>query len=469
MFKQRLASLTQVLAALKSKGSFTQNLAVAFSSNMLAFIVTFIFTPIFSRIYSPEAYGLFALFNTIIVNLTVIVTLSYPNAFVLPHTERRFWDLAKLSFILTLSSCVLLLGVFGLFGVEILSFFNASSLYAYRWLIVPAVLLGAVNIIWNNWNLRSKEFKRNGLVQIGSSLGSRAVGLSYGLGIGGFTPGLLLSDFTLKFIISIASISKSIRTQFRPMWQTATWESMRSAAVEYKGYPLYQLPGTWVSVLTSQLPVLALSKFYGVAAVGQFSFANSLLNIPIQLIAFSMGPVFLQKATEIYHQDPERMPSLLRDIYLKVFYIAILPFGFLSVFGKLIFVVFLGSKWELAGVFAGYMAYYYIFYLISYFLSSLFTVINQQKYTLISHCINLLFMALAFIPGVLLHDVEWFVILFSIGSLLAFMVTTLLVFRLFKVSPVRVVLTSWLILGGVFLGLTLLRLGMEWAFPRLAV
>ncbi|KAA9332261.1 oligosaccharide flippase family protein [Hymenobacter busanensis] len=467
MLKKIRARVEPLLAGLRTKGSFTQNLAVAFSSNALTFVITFLFTPIFSRIYTPEAYGKFALFSTISNNVMVLVSLSFPNAFVLPRDERKFLDLVRLSFLLAFGSMIILVPFFGFSGKNILHFFNAESLVEYRWLIAPSILVSAINVIWNNWHSREKEFRRNGVAQIGAAVVSRTVGLSYGLGVGGFAPGLLLSDFAHKFTASIISVNKSMRARFTELFYGFKWSNVRETFIEYRQYPLYSLPGSWVAGFTSQLPVLVLSRFYGVSAVGQFSYANSLLNIPIQLIAFSLGSVFLQRATEIYYDTPERMPQLIKDLYLRVFYLGVIPFGVLSVYGEWIFTFILGKKWQTAGVFAGYMAYYYIFYLVSYFFSSLYVIIDKQKYNLLGHGINLGMMCLAFIPGVILQDVKLFVMLFSIGSVIAFTVNILIVFRLFRVSPVGVVVRSWLILFGVFIFLTLVKMGLVALAPSI--
>ncbi|QIX62514.1 oligosaccharide flippase family protein [Hymenobacter sp. BT18] len=465
MKEKVLTQARGILAGLRSKGSFTQNLAVAFSSNALAFVITFLFTPIFSRIYTPEAYGRFSLFNSIAVNLIVFASLNYTNAFVLPRTKESFMNLARLALGLCVGISVLTMGVFLLFGHQILAFFNASDLAGYMYLIPVAVFLGGLSNIWNNWNLREKEFRRNGGVQIATSLSSRLVGLGYGLLIGGNTPGLILGDLVLKTTSAVLAVGQSIRSQLGELLRHWNVGELRQIAHEYRGYPLYAMPGTWISVLTSQAPVFLLSRFYGVAAVGQFSFANSLLNIPIQLIAYSMGPVFLQRATELHHENPERLRDLVSNMYTKVFYIGVVPFGIISVFGEYIFTIFLGKQWQLAGVFAGYMGYYYIFYMISFFLASLYTVLNKQNYTLLSHIINLGLMVISFIPGVLLNDSKLFVMCFSISSVLAFLANILMVFRLFKVKATKVLLRSWGVLLAVFVVLTLLRLALELVFP----
>jgi O-antigen/teichoic acid export membrane protein len=89
--------VTEVRQGLQTKGSFVQNSAWMFSSSGLSIAIQFLFFPILARIYSPEEYGLFGVFNFYTTALGTAVTLGYSQAFVLPQSERSFAALLRLT------------------------------------------------------------------------------------------------------------------------------------------------------------------------------------------------------------------------------------------------------------------------------------------------------------------------------------------------------------------------------------
>jgi O-antigen/teichoic acid export membrane protein len=81
----------------RTKGSFTQNLAITFSGNVMAQVIGFAFTPFIARIYGPEAYGVFALFIAVVNNLSPLSTLQFPSGYVATKNDGEFYRIVKIT------------------------------------------------------------------------------------------------------------------------------------------------------------------------------------------------------------------------------------------------------------------------------------------------------------------------------------------------------------------------------------
>ncbi|MGC6531928.1 MAG: oligosaccharide flippase family protein [Flavobacteriales bacterium] len=82
-----LKNLRQIV---RTPGSFAQNVAFMFTASAGGMAIQFLFMPLLSRIYDPEAYGQFGVFNAVLVVLGTAATLGYNQAFVLPKSETAF-------------------------------------------------------------------------------------------------------------------------------------------------------------------------------------------------------------------------------------------------------------------------------------------------------------------------------------------------------------------------------------------
>src|SRR5690606_586865 len=188
-------------------------------------------------------------------------------------------------------------------------------------LLVPvAVFFYVINDIFRSWNVLTKEFKRGAVVNITTTLFSSGLTLSYGLLTGGAVPGLIIGDFLIRPIDTYFMQSKNIKKNIGKLYSGYEYKRLKEVFKQYKNYPLYILPSNWLNNLSNQLPIFMLIGTFDASVVGYFNQANSLLTIPFSILAGAVAPVFLQKAAEVYHEDPKRLSLLVKEVYDKLFY-----------------------------------------------------------------------------------------------------------------------------------------------------
>jgi len=366
------------LKTIRKKGTFGRNLAISAAGNTSAYLIGFILSPIIARIYQPEAYGLFALFNAFVVSLSIFSTLDYLSAFILPRSTRDFIPLLQLSLILiTIVSGASMLGLV-FYGDEILRFFNAQKLGGLVYFVPIIVIFTGLNRCLDYWNVREKEFKQGAKAKVVAMVGAKLITIAYGVISKGNPFGFVIGELIGKPITSYALVSNSIRKNLSKV-RIFSFTRIIRTAVEYRNYPIYSLPANTLITLGTQLPIYLLSLYFASSDVGHFSLAISLINAPTQVIGMAAAHVFFQKAADTYQSNPERLIQITKKLFRQLTYIAVIPFSLIAVFGDLIFTTIFGSNWEIAGNFASYLSLMAYMNFISISICSLFRVIREEK------------------------------------------------------------------------------------------
>lgn len=90
--------------------------------------LNFIFSPIQTRLFTPEVFGELSVFTSITGIIGSIICLGYDQGIPLPKEDDEGFDLLKLSWLFALIVSFVSLLVFGLFRNQIYSLFNVSEL-----------------------------------------------------------------------------------------------------------------------------------------------------------------------------------------------------------------------------------------------------------------------------------------------------------------------------------------------------
>jgi O-antigen/teichoic acid export membrane protein len=450
---QRLKQTSRTtLASLREPGSFIQNFAVSFSASAAVTAIGILLTPVVSRIYPPASYGQFAVFSSVLNNLTLVTTLTLPGALLLPKTRRGFFELVNAIIALSLI-CTGALFLFLLVGnAWVVRHLNIPDFGSWFMLLPFILLLANMSSIMGFWYIRDKAFRKRAGIDISTTLVGRGVTIGAGLLLHGTGLGLLFGELANRMTYFSGLMLSGIYRKVRLLWRVFSWRSSWDAVRAYKDFPLYVLPANYVNVLSAQVPIFMLTSKFGATVVGLYAFSVSLLEMPLNLVGSAIAPVFMQKATEVQHDDPDRLKDITLSLYNKMLYLGLLPFGFLTVFGDVLFRIVFGAKWEMAGMFTAYLGYYYIFKLTSTVTAPIYTVIEKQRYALISTVLLLVARAGGLFIGLALNDVNKALLLFGVGSLMITFLTDLHILYLLR-APVMRIAVRTVVMVAVTVGL----------------
>ncbi len=429
--------IRETIRSLFTKGSFTQDVAIVSGGKVLVVIIGFLFIPILSRIYTPEAYGNFSMYNAIVSLLVLLFSLSFPSALVVAKDERTFYNLFSLSSLLLLTFSLLTLVLFLGSGDSINNAFNVFENSSFLFFIPLGILLDGGIAVFTPWNVRRKQFLFASIVSSGHNLIIRIINLIIGIAIRNNNFGLIAGNQAGRLLAVLTHLIKNFKQESKPFFQHISISRMVSVAKEYKNYPLYFLPGRVIGNLKNQSAIYFIGLGFSKSILGNFSIAVSVLNVPIQILANSLSSVFLKKANDLYNEDKKLLPSFINNLITKLFILGVLPFAVLSVFGEYLVTFFLGDQWPLAGRISAWMGPYFFLSLIISPVLPVFQVMKREQNLFIFNLTGFVLNTGALLTGYLLNDIEWLIILFTASNVLIYIIQGIYIFKLNQLSYTR--------------------------------
>ena len=95
-----------MLIKLRPKSEFSRNVLTLMTGTTIAQAIPIAISPILTRIYTPEDFGVFALFIGVVGVISVIATLTYEQAIILPKYDKYAINIFMLSLILILFTSI---------------------------------------------------------------------------------------------------------------------------------------------------------------------------------------------------------------------------------------------------------------------------------------------------------------------------------------------------------------------------
>lgn len=371
--------VNRALRGVRIKDSFIQNYALVLSGTGLNIAIQILVSPILTRIYGPEAYGIFSIFNALCTNLALLATLRLPQAILLPKLENDFSALVRLSLTSALSVSVLLFFVLYFFGSQVLNFFQADGLLTVYYLIPIMVFLISLNQVLGQWQYRLNAFKKSVTIDTGILVGVRLFNLTFGWLSSGLSIGLVAGDILGKTIGSILSWKFIIKQRIKLLFQKIPEEQLKKTLKEYRQYPIYNLPGVWINMVSDQLPVFFFSHLFGLKTIGLLALATSMLDLPKRLLAYSVTSIFYKKAVELKEKSGVELQQFVSQILYSFLALSLVPYALVIVYGPELFSFVFGPDWTLSGRLAQYIALYSILELLYISLDSIYYVLREEK------------------------------------------------------------------------------------------
>ena len=133
----------------EGKGSFLGDVLKIAGGTTFAQALSVLATPILTRIYGPESYGLSALFVSIVASVGVVSCLRYELAIMLPKRDEDAANLLAASLILAGVISVLTIPITYYAGNFIILSLKLRALNPYLMFIILAVFLNGVVLAFN--------------------------------------------------------------------------------------------------------------------------------------------------------------------------------------------------------------------------------------------------------------------------------------------------------------------------------
>lgn len=418
------------LKVLKSdylRSEFFRNALTLVSGTTIAQFIAILVTPILSRIYSTEDFGELSLFMSITGILSVVSTMRYEMAVMLPEKEDDAVNVMALSFLITTAWSVLSLFALFLFGDLISGFFGDTKSGGYIYLVPLVVLmLGFIQVL-NFWSLRIKTFNNNAYSRIGNATVNN--GLALGLGVfvkGSF--GLLIGYFFAQ-VTSLFVLSRSLFKNRRKLIEQVSWAKMKKNAYRYRNFPKINASHALVGSFQENGIIFFMKNFFGTSVLGSYSFAYRLLSVPGSLISSAISQVLMEKATKSMNNGESIKPMVMR-IYKIVFLLGAPLFLILFLFAPDIFAFIFSEKFREAGVIAQILTPWMFLNFIANSASGIPIIYNRLGIPFLFTCIDILLKVLSLFIGWYFKSYHIGFMVMSISGSILLLVTFAWIFSL---------------------------------------
>ncbi len=364
-------------------------------------------SPILTRIYTPEDFGVFALFLAIVSIFGSIANGRYDLAIMLPKKDEDAINIFALGFIITTSLSLILLFLVVLFNDYFTKLLNNEEISKWLYFIPIAVFFTGLFNLLNYFNNRRKNYKDIANATIIKSIILAITQLSIGFVKSGAT-GLISGQILSQMFANMRLLKNIIKDKI--LLSKITKVKIIALAKRYKNFPKFSMLAILANTLSVHLTNILISSFYSISTLGFYSLVQRILGMPSALIGRSIGQVFFQEATKEKQQTGKSI-NTFNSTVKKLVIIGLPSFGILFFIVEDLFAFIFGEEWRIAGIYAQIVIPLFFIRFISSTVSGILIVFERQKNELY---INILLIITSFSLIMFLDNFNDFLYCFSI-------------------------------------------------------
>lgn len=331
------------------KSKYVRNILTLVSSAIFAQILALLLTPVLTRLYSPNEFGVFTAFISYSGTIAAFLFLSLEFAIVKSKSARELSSLFGL--MLVISSVlffVLCITVYLESGFYTLIGFD--KLFEIKELVLLGVFFAATNLVLNQFITRKEKFSVYAISQV-SFVALRFIFSCLFFYIGFTKYGLVFGFiFATILIVTFLSYKSEIYKETLDLKRIKLIASFR----KNRNLVIFNTPSNFVNILIVNFPLFFILKTFGLEAAGLFGLAYRMVMLPVTLINKAVGQVIYKRLCALSISDEAVFTFILKNVFLLA--LSLPGFIFLCLFGEEIFSFIFGTDWEIAGVYAEVMA-----------------------------------------------------------------------------------------------------------------
>jgi O-antigen/teichoic acid export membrane protein len=304
------------------------------------FILRFGYIMILARLLSPEEFGLVAMVTVVTGVYELFTSAGLSSAMIQQASvtedqrSKLFWANIFFGVLLTLI-CVATAPV-------LVRFFNEPRLFWVTIAMAPGFLFGAAGVQHMAILQRELRYVTVAVIELVALLASVSVGIGMAL-LGYSYWSLVGAALTVQLVTSAGAIGV---TRWRPGWFDRTTEI---GPMLWYGATLCL--NNLIAYVAFNFDKLLIGRVWGTDALGLYSRAYQLINIPILNLNVAVGGVAFSALSRL-QDDPARLRTYFVKGYSLVVSITIPITIFCGLFADEIILVVLGPKWaEAAHIF----------------------------------------------------------------------------------------------------------------------
>ena len=373
-------------------------------------ILGLLLTPIVTRLYSPADFGLLESFGASCVIFSVITTLGYHNAIVLPKSRNAAINILFMSIVFTMIVSLISAVFILILGEEVSEWIGSPSLGKYLWLVPVAVLIHGTHQSLRQWKSREREFSNMAI----SSVSEIVIKKTYQILIGilGFASGfhLIIAGIVASIVRNFVLLSKIRDIKSKAI----SIVNVREVLIRYKKFPIYSIWGDLFSRLPAIIIAIMTVKYFGQELLGYYGLSLMVLSLPFALISGSIMEAFIPRVAMAKHDG--KHTDMFERLYVRLVVLMVFPFIILWHYSDILFPFVFGDNWAESGVIAKILITKILFEMMFTPALSLINVMEKQHLQLIRSVSNSIVTAIALFIGNYYSDFYmalWVIVIFE--------------------------------------------------------
>jgi O-antigen/teichoic acid export membrane protein len=363
-----------IVQSLKSS-ELLRNTSILISGTAVAQLIPILIQPVLRRYFTPEVFGAYAVYLSLVGILAIVASFKYELAIILPRKDKEAANIFFLTILINSIFCILLALIIIIWKTKILHFFNLADKFAdYLYFVPLGIFFYSSYQSINFWLVRKKAFfpiSVNKFVRRGFE-GSAQIIFKFTK----VSHGIIFGDL----IGHVANIISGIYQGWKRglSFGLISPEKIKYVLTKYSEFPKFNLIPSFMSACSFLLPAILLNKFFSSENAGFFDLSKLLLSIPLALISTSISNVLLQSISEKFRDNK----SLIKDLLLILTIVAIIGIAEIIVitfFGIGLFKLFFGELWGFSGRISQILVWSYALNFLVASFSAIFISMNKIK------------------------------------------------------------------------------------------
>lgn len=295
-------------------------------------------SPLLTRLYSPEEFGVFAVFASLSMVVSVVSALCYDRAIPMAETKDDGSHLVVLSAVLTLGTSVLI-GIMASRGILTHLTPGGSEGIGIFLLLPAAVAVLGIGQALRYWMSREDRF---GMIASATILQSVVIGATQvAAGFGGMGGGGLVYGYVLGITLAFLYLLRSWRRGAGGL--APSLEATQRLARRYIRFPQFMTPSAFANAAALEAPTILLAALFGPSLAGLYLLAQRVALGPVAVLSGAVAQVQYADNARLARTDPGHLRSqflstaavlVLVSVPIVATVVAFSVWGVVPVFGE---------------------------------------------------------------------------------------------------------------------------------------
>lgn len=352
---------------------FKENILRLTYASSFGQLIVVLATPILTRIYTPEGFGILALYVSFGGVAVVLATCRLEVAIMLPKKQAEADSITMTCFLLSI--CIAIVVTICVFC---LNFWGGTFLHkdsSQEWLLLLPItcIFGGWAQVVGVWLNRVKKYRVLAASKLIQSFSTALIGMFLGYFL------------SLEIGLVVAFVSGGVITSAYLVWRSMTSgmpfffpKDIVFPFRKYKNLFVYTLPNSILDNVRLVVVNVLFGVYFGNEKIGLYTLALKLIQLPSVLIGSSISHVLFEDISRRKRNQKSIFPQVKKYVKtaLLVSFLLHAPIYF---FAESVFLLVFGSLWEEAGKVAKILVPWMLFSFVSSPLSMIYMTMKMER------------------------------------------------------------------------------------------